>query len=128
MWEIIRKNKIKSFAALFVMMVWYTIIYGILCGILLIVLISCNIENISDSMFIPIFAIGVLIAFLIFIIRFSIIKNKPYEIGSCCIYPINKDKNKQVYNIVEEITIASGSNIAPKLYILNSNILNAYAC
>lgn len=113
------------------MFLWYTIIYGAIFGFLMLYFfIGDSGSNIIDNIPILIiyFFLGAAIASAVFILRFNSIKNKPYEIGSCFTYEISKHDNNVLYNIVEEMTIASGLNKTPKVYILDSDILNAYAC
>ena len=126
MWEVIRKNKIKSVIALCVMTVWYSIIYGLICAFFVNVF-AMKIELCED--FSPVFIpVGVAIALLIFIVRFVLIKGKPYEINMYSLCKTNRTKHKQLYNVVEEMAVASGIKKIPKIYILNCDILNAYAC
>ena len=112
------------------MAVWYSVIYGLLIAVACIYLVPSNdysylneFYTISDYLL-----SGIVVALGIFILRFLYIQGRPYEITSSSIYPISKSKNKQIYNILEEVVIASGTSTLPKLYILNSDILNAYAC
>ncbi|MBR2069353.1 MAG: M48 family metalloprotease [Candidatus Gastranaerophilales bacterium] len=126
MWEVIRKNKIKSVIALFSMTVWYSMVYGFICMLIILSVFKDSANLAQNVNFF--YASGVLVAFLIFLIQFLMLKDKPYKVGSCIIYPIGKDRYKQLYNIVEEIAIASGTGLSPQLYILNSDIPNAYAC
>ena len=137
MWEIIKKNKQKSAIALSVMGVWYCVIYGLIITILIITVLSYfsvdrvgiyNYLSENSILILPLFLLGIFLALLIFTLKFSSISNKPYEMNGCGIYPINKRKYKQVYNIVEEVAIASGIGTIPRIYILDSDILNAYAC
>ena len=142
MWEIIQKNKQKSAIALSVMGLWYSVIYGLVFAIILF-LVSGGIlskfsnaaeDRLWDDVFsggpssVILYGLGVVTALMVFVTRFSFVKNRPYSMDNCTIHKINKIKNKQIYNIVEEVVIASGVEVIPDIYILNSNILNAYAC
>ena len=127
MWEIIRKNKLKSVIAFSVMTVWYCVVYGTICGISALAIFS-DIADYNTEIAINLFMSGFIIALAIFVVRFLRIKNKPYKFGNCCIYKVSRANYKQLYNIVEEVAIASGISVIPNIYILNSNILNAYAC
>ena len=134
LWEVIRKNKIKSVIALIVTAVWYLFIYGIIGFLIaiighayLIYLIGHE-YNISQTNFRLSFTIGALIALYVFISSFLHQINKPYKLQNCYIYPCGKKSNKMLYNIVEEIAIASGQSFLPKIYIADSYILNAYSC
>lgn len=133
MWEVIEKNKASSMIAFSVMTIWYTFIYGLICAFVILFIIKI-IYDVNDKLILNnyiiyrVTLIGILICFTIFIVRFIQLKNKPYKFDSCGIYPINKSKNSMLFNVVEEVAIAAGVTKLPKIYILNSNILNAYAC
>ena len=124
LWEVIRKNQRKSVIALSVMALWYACIYGFLWAFLLFSILSDSKSVQFDKLFI----IGGLFSLIIFICCFLYEKNKPYKISGCGLYKINKKKNQQLYNIAEETALAAGLPKVPDVYILDSNILNAYAC
>lgn len=129
MWEVIRKNKRKSFFALIVNAIWYSLVYGVICAFLIFSALTYVDRHIYEL--IPLeylFTAGVSIALLIFLVKFSIMKGKPYEFGGYELYQTDKNSNRQLYNVVEETAIASGMGFIPKIYILNSKIPNAYAC
>ena len=129
MWEVIRKNKRKSLIAFMINAVWYSLVYGIICAFLIFsVLTYIDKRNCLSIPYEYLLIAGILIALSIFLVRFSIMKDKPYEFGGFNLYKVDKTKNKQLYNIVEEIAIASGIGFMPKIYISDSEILNAYAC
>ena len=130
MWEIIRKNKIKSAIALIIMTVWYSVVYGLICGFFAFA-IFCKIfgEDIAGSIsWYVYYIIGCIISFIIFYSVFMNEKNKPYQIPGFEIKKTDNLKCQRLYNISEEIALASGLKTLPKMYILDSNILNAYAC
>jgi len=69
-----------------------------------------------------------LIFYAIFIGMFVYAYNKPLSSFGDSIYKYNGEGDKTLYNIVSEMKIASGLSVMPEIYILDSNILNAFAC
>ncbi len=131
MWEIIRRNKIKSVIALTIMTIWYCAIYGLIFGFFIYafyIKIFDSGYNSSLSIIKYFYLIGIIVALVVFIYSFQKKKNSPYEFIGYTMHKSTKSANRQLHNIVEEIVIASGLSIVPKIYILNTDILNAYAC
>ena len=114
MWELIRANKRKS------------IILIILMGILLVIL-----GYVIGSAYSPDGGgvAGVFIALMLWGILYLV----SYTSGSKILLAVSgakevtKDIHPQLYNIVEEMKIASGHSYMPKVYIINSTAPNAFA-
>jgi len=113
MWEIIQANKRKSIF-LFVFMAILLIVLGYVVGY------AIN----------PSYAIaGVVIAVLIWLILNLI----SYASGSKILLSVSnakevtKDVAPQLFNVVEEMKIASGLTAMPKIYIINTQAPNAFA-
>jgi len=115
MWEIIEQNKRKSIFITFLLLMLF-VIFSFCAGLL----IYCDIIfGIISSL------IGLLI-YLILLYKTQ--KNPTKIIDNNTIIEYIPIKDKTLYNIVEEMTIASGLSKMPKIYILDSDILNAFAC
>ena len=154
MWEVIENNKRKSMVALFLAAVWYCLVYGFICGFFVFAFLDYFethglpiLTNLGfvitkhiapsttatdsyafNSAIILCYVVGILVSLLIFLFNYKSKKDKPYYISGSHIYRADYTKNKYLYNILEEIAIASGQAKIPKLYILDSPIMNAYAC
>jgi len=124
LWEVIRKNQRRSITALIITAVWYVCIYGFIAA----VFIGSVFDDLMTKQFDKLFIIGAAIALIVFICCFLYEKSRPYKISGCGIYKINKKKHQQLYNIAEETALAAGLAKVPDVYILDSDILNAYAC
>ena len=68
------------------------------------------------------------IPFFVFIFKFLSIYKKPYQINKIELIKIDRNRDKIISNIVEESVIAAGLNNIPLVYILDSDIVNAYSC
>lgn len=114
MWELIRANKIKSLILFFVMGICL-ILLGYFLG---------NYYGGSDGGF-----FGLTLALLIW----GIMSLVSYFGGDAIILTMSKAKkvtkevHPQLFNIVEEMTIAAGLNSMPKIYIIPETAPNAFA-
>jgi heat shock protein HtpX len=114
MWELIQANKRKS------------IILIILMGILLVLLGYAIGSAYSPNRG---GVVGVFIAFILWVVLFI----TSYAGGSKILLAVSgakeitKDIHPQLYNIVEEMKIASGNPFMPKIYIIDSAAPNAFA-
>ncbi len=114
MWELIQSNRRKSIF-LFTGMAVTLILLGYLIG---------NSFYPGDGGF-----IGIIIALVIWTVM-SIVS---VTAGSSLILSISKaqevtpDVHRQLFNIVEEMKIASNLPVMPKVYIINSEAMNAFA-
>ena len=122
LWEVIRKNKIKSAIALILMAVWFSCFYAYIWQFIG--------WAVKQNLKLPLspFCIGVIIFLSIFAACFLYMKSRPYKISGFKLYKASRKENPRLYNIAEEIAIAAGIKKIPELYILNSKFLNAYAC
>ena len=135
MWEIIRKNKIKSVIAFILVCVSFSfihcLIYGFVLGFLIVNRIY-DIFNISVDYYylmLPLsIGTGCILPLLICLTIFWVKSLNPYQIYGYEMYKTNPKKHKQLYNIAEEMAIASGLKKIPDIYILNSDIVNIYSC
>ena len=178
MWEIIRKNKIKSAITLLLAAILCTAIYGSIFAILFLAafIIFCNGVGIAVFIILAVFVTpallcmirdedkqlwcvytvaancgflvyagkmfdefgisfykylyaGAFVAFLLFLHIIRSVKNKPlYNTNNLCMYEVNRINYPVLFNVVEEMAIASGLNIVPKIYILDIDIPNSLAC
>ena len=172
MWEVIRKNKIKSAVAFCVMAVWYWIAIGLFlffmtfifmknlifsfCAAfsisLILGILEIFIENIAINNKISNFYIWENYYFFTdwYNIRlynnamrqefskenfYKIYKYVNYDDFGCtdgsCIKDIQETNSRcqMLYNVVEELSIASGLHIIPSLYLVNTDcIVNSCSC
>ena len=157
LWEVIEKNKRKSSAALVIMGILASVIDGVLYAVILCIIvhaapifaphkiehytnynITISHETVMDEMktaentfknkLIILYIYGIAAASLIFFLKTLYASSSPWQINDRNIYKAKRTLNKQLYNIVEEIGVSSGLAHLPNIYILNSNILNAYTC
>ena len=124
------------------MAMWYSFFYGIIYAFLLCLIFLYlgkfefseiflkNIYYDKYNMRFFLYFAGIIAALLVFIFSFLLNKDKQYEIKGIKSHKITGKKTiyYTLYNIAEEISIAAGMKKVPELYILNSNILNAYTC
>ena len=114
MWELIRANRRKS------------IVLFILIGIglaLLGAMIGYYIHPAGNGID------GVIIALLIWIIMalVSYYNGAKILLSASHAKKVSKDVHPQLYNIVEEMKIASGLPVMPEIYIINEEAPNAFA-
>ena len=129
MWEIIKKNKIKSAAALSVMAFGFMLIFGSAFSILLIIVSLYIVSGFGKQYLIFIdITIGFTLAICLFVCKVLSIQKMPYPIVKCNLYKTDKFSERTLYNQVEEMTTASGLKKVPDIYVLDSNMPNAYAC
>lgn len=114
MWEAIRSNKRRSFILL------------ILMGVLLVVL-GFVIGMVVDPQYGG--AIGCLVALAIwfFLYLIALFQGDNIILLSSGAKKIQKEDAPQLWNIVEEMTIASGLSKMPDIYIINESTPNAFA-
>ena len=114
MWELIRANKRKSMVIVFVMFA-FMLALGWFAG----------------YYFDPVYGglIGIAVAFFIWLVQFlvaSISGGKIFLAGSRAI-EVDSSNFPQLYNIVEEMKIASSLPVMPKVYVIPENYMNAFA-
>jgi heat shock protein HtpX len=114
MWELIRANQRKSAILIIIM------------GIVLVglgFLIGAAFYNESGGIWGVLIAIG--LWSLLMLISFT--SGKDIMLSTSGAKPITPDVHPQLYNVVEEMRIAAGLNVTPKIYIINSEMPNAFA-
>ena len=119
MWEVIESNKRKSIFVLIALIILLGV-FGASIGA------TCS-EDPKDMLYTA--AFGALIMWIAFPIVFYFnlsFNTKPSKSSGA--YEITKANNPKLYNILEEMTIASGLEKTPRMYILDTDALNAYAC
>jgi heat shock protein HtpX len=117
MWDAIRNNKRKSF--------W------------LIVVLACTLAGIGAAIGAFFFSqepqegifLGVFIAMILWIIMLliSIAGGERILLATAGAREVSRDDVPQLYNIVEEMKIASGLPAIPRVFIIESNVPNAFA-
>jgi heat shock protein HtpX len=113
MWELIRQNKRKSFV-LFSLMGTCLILLGYLIG-----------EAVSPGLGVS----GLILATVIWVVLSSV----SYFSGDSIILNMSGAKevtpqvHPRLFNVVEEMKIAAGLPVMPKVYIIDSSALNAFA-
>jgi heat shock protein HtpX len=117
MWDAIRNNKRKSF--------W------------LIVVLACTLAGIGAAIGAFFFSqepqegifFGVFIAMILWIIMLliSIAGGERILLATAGAREVSRDDVPQLYNIVEEMKIASGLPAIPRVFIIESNVPNAFA-
>jgi heat shock protein HtpX len=114
MWEIIRANQRKS-AILVTLMGILLIAIGGITGYFM--------SGISGAVW------GVIIATAVWLIQLLISFSAGMDImlSASGAKPVTPDVHPQLYNVVEEMRIAAGMNVTPKVYIINSEMPNAFA-
>ncbi|ARN57724.1 M48 family metallopeptidase [Sedimentisphaera salicampi] len=114
MWELIRANKRKS-AFLITVMFGFMLFLGWFIGM--------YIDPVYGGYF------GILAAFVIWLVQFLIAAasgGKVFLAGSRAV-EVTKENYPQLYNVVEEMKIASGLPAMPKVYVIPENHMNAFA-
>ena len=114
MWQQIEANKRKTFFVLFMMTI-FVIMFGLCTAILF----SSNISEVI---------VYNIIFYLIFIAMFIYGYKRPLSSFGDSIYKYNGEDDKTLLNVVSEMKIASGLAKMPEIYILDSSIMNAFAC
>jgi len=114
MWELIRANQRKS-AILIVLMGIILVGLGYLIGFF--------VDGMSGAIW------GVIIATAVWFIQLLIafFAGKDIMLTTSGAKPITPDMHPQLYNVVEEMRIAAGMTVTPKIYIINSEMPNAFA-
>lgn len=131
MWKIAKINKLKSIFVFFVMLFWYIFCYGFFWGFFLIpltmiIFINRTFDSIL-SVILCCYTVGLIAALLAFYIKLSMVKDKPYIISGCKTYQINKSEYAWLYDIVQDIAEFYELKQIPKLYFVDSDILNIYS-
>ena len=114
MWQQIESNKRKTFYTLITMSL-FLVLFGLCCSI---IITSDIIEIIIINIIFYIIVIGM------FIYAYK----KPLSSFGNNIYKYTGQEDRTLLDIVSEMKIASGLSKMPEIYILDSNILNAFAC
>lgn len=114
MWELIRANERKS------------AILIILMGIILVGL-GFAVGMIFEQETGGIWGIVISIAVWCLLMLISFTAGKDIMLSTSGAKPITPDMHPQLYNVVEEMRIAAGMNVTPKIYIINSEMPNAFA-
>lgn len=114
MWELIRRNRIKSMLLLFAMgAVLFTLGYFI------------GITEFDNAL------IGVILAAIVWLILVwsSIRGGNSVMMANTGAYQLTKSDTQylQLYNIVEEMKIAANMDFTPQVYLIGDNSLNAFA-
>ncbi|HES59663.1 MAG: M48 family metallopeptidase [Calditrichaceae bacterium] len=117
MWEAIRSNKRKSFW-LIVLMALVLAALGAAIGSYLFT------QNPEDGIF-----VGVLVAMIVWIIMLAVSFSSGDRIllATAGAREIKHDDAPQLYNIVEEMKIASGLPKMPRVFIIDNSVPNAFA-
>jgi heat shock protein HtpX len=117
MWEVIRKNKIKS-VWLIVLMAFVLSFLGGAVGSFILA------GNPQEGIF-----LGVLVAMIVWIVMLLISFSSGDKIllATAGAREITHDDAPQLYNIVEEMKIASGLPKIPRVFIIDSSVPNAFA-
>jgi heat shock protein HtpX len=117
MWEVIRGNKIKS--------VWLIILMALVLAFIGGAIGSYFLRgDPQDGIF-----FGVLIAMIVWILMLlvSFSSGDRILLATAGAREISHDDAPQLYNIVEEMKIASGLSKMPRIFIIDSNVPNAFA-
>jgi heat shock protein HtpX len=114
MWELIRANKQKSIM-LMVLMTVVLVSLGLIIGYAFIG---------PEGAFFGIL-IAVIVAFILTLVSFS--AGDQIFLAASKAIPVTKEVHPQLYNIVEEMKIASSLPAMPKIYIINDPAPNALA-
>lgn len=114
MWELIRANQRKS-AILIVLMGIILVGLGYLIGFF--------VDGMSGAIW------GIIIATAVWFIQLLIafFAGKDIMLTTSGAKAITPDMHPQLYNVVEEMRIAAGMTVTPKIYIINSEMPNAFA-
>jgi heat shock protein HtpX len=117
MWEVIRRNKIKS-AWLIILMALMLSFLGGAAGFFILA------DNPQEGIF-----LGVLTAMIVWIVMLLISFSSGDKIllATAGAREIAHDDAPQLYNIVEEMKIASGLPKMPRVFIIDSSVPNAFA-
>lgn len=118
MWKQIELNKRRSLIAVISMCIFLTL-FGASIGYYF----SSTMEGIIIGAFV------LLVLYLVLVMR-EISRNSGASelvLGSA-IYKYDKEYDPRLYNIVEEMTIASGMRKVPDIYVLDTIVPNAFAC
>lgn len=114
MWQQIESNKRKTIILL-TLMTSFLFVFSFCCAFM----ISDDITEIL---------IYNVIFWIVFIGMFIYGYKRPLSSFGDNIYKCSEKEDKTLFNIVSEMKIASGLTVMPEIYILDSNILNAFAC
>lgn len=127
-------NKLKSIITVVIIMLWYTICYGLfwgffLCPLTFIIFFLVMPDNILGSLA-YFYAVGIGSALLMFLIKYLDIvqNNNPCVMSGCKIYCIDRSEYNWLYNLVQDISEFYELKQIPKLYFFESDILNIYSC
>ena len=114
MWQQIESNKRKTIILLTLMTV-FLIVFSLSCALM----ISSDVAEIL---------VYNAIFWIVFICMFIYGYKRPLSSFGGNVYKCSEKEDKTLFNIVSEMKIASGLTVMPEIYILDSNILNAFAC
>ncbi len=117
MWEVIQANKRKSI----LLIVGLGIVLALLGGAIGTYLLP---HNPQDGIF-----FGVIIAMIIWIVMMliNLAGGEKILLATAGAREVKHDDAPQLYNIVEEMKIASGLPVLPRVYIIDSHVPNAFA-
>ncbi len=117
MWEEIRRNKIKS--------IWLMILMALMLAILGAAIGSFILaENPQEGIFLGVF-IAMIVWIVMLLISFS--AGDRILLATAGAREISHDDAPQLYNIVEEMKIAASLPKMPRVFIIDSNVPNAFA-
>lgn len=117
MWQQISKNQWRSFFA--------SSLIGILFAVFGLAVVFCIYPDANLTFIIY----SLIIFFGVYIYLLIKAKNDPDEaIFGEDAYLYEKSVDPRLYNIVQEMQIASGLDVVPKIYILDTDAMNAFAC
>jgi heat shock protein HtpX len=114
MWELIRINRIKS-TILFIVMGIVLVLLGFLIGY--------GVQAESGGV------MGVIIALAVWLVMtiVSLTAGSSIMLASSHAKEVTADVHPQLFNVVEEMRIAAGMTVTPKVYIINTEAPNAFA-
>jgi heat shock protein HtpX len=117
MWEVIRRNKIKSVWLIILMALTLSLIGGAIGSYFLS-------DNPQEGI-----SVGIITAMIVWIIMLLISFSSGDRIllATAGAQEISHDDAPQLYNIVEEMKIASGLPKMPRVFIIDSSVPNAFA-
>ena len=114
MWDIIQSNRRKS-AALIILLAAVIMVLGYAIGF--------SIESQAGGLF------GVLVAMIIWVVMMltSLTGGEQILLASAGAHEVNHDQAPQLFNVVQEMKIAAGLPVMPRVYIIDSDVPNAFA-
>ena len=117
MWEAIRSNKRKSF----LLIVFMALVLAVLGATIGAYLFSYNLE---EGVFLGVF-VAMIVWIIMILVSFS--SGDRILLATAGAKEVKHDDAPQLFNIVEEMKIASGLPKMPRVFIIDSSVPNAFA-